>query len=61
MQERKTIDTLKHALAINAERSSQDPAPTDAASNPPLAWQELRAVIQEMARKEAERLCSDRM
>lgn len=60
-QEPKTVDTLKHALALSDENPSENPVPADAAAHLPLASQEFRAIVQKMAMKEAERLYSDRM
>lgn len=60
-QELKTVDTFAHASTINDERPSQNPVPADAKARPPLDSQELLAIMQEMAREEAERLYSDRM
>lgn len=60
-QDRKTIDTLKHALKINAKVPSQDTELADAAPHPSSVPQEQSAFKQEMAWEEAERFYSDQL
>lgn len=60
-QEQKGIGTLEHAIAINDEGPSQNPAPVDTAARFTLPSQEIHTVIPGMERKEAKRLCSDQI